>query len=122
MLLLVGIIAIVVFSVQVYKTARGTERNAPVWAAITAVTGIALQFVIPIVFGIAIAVYYLATGTAVENIESEAFAPAVVVNIICFILSIVGMVLIMKHVSKVKDEDPAARTPPPPPPTFGANQ
>ena|SRR5687768_3851343 len=121
MLLLVGIIAIVVFTVQVYKTAAGTERNAPVWAAITAVIGIALQFVIPIVFGIALAVYYLTTGTPVENIESEAFAPAVIVNIICFFLSIVGMVLIMKHVSKIKDEDPAAKTPPPPP-SFGGNQ
>lgn len=122
MLLLVGIIAIIVFTVQVYKTAVGTERNAPVWAAVTAITGITLQFVIPIFFGVAIAVYYLATGTAIEEVESEAFAPTLVVNIISFLLSIVAMVLIMKHVSKVKDEDPAARTPPPPPVSFGGHR
>jgi drug/metabolite transporter (DMT)-like permease len=120
MLTILGLVAIVVFTVQVYKTAAGTERNAPLWAAMTAVIGIALQFVVPILFGVVLAVYYIATGTPVENLESEMFGGALLISIAGIVLSIVGMVLAMKHVSKVKDDEPAAKAPPPPP-TFDQN-
>ncbi len=121
MLIILGLVAIVVFTIQVYKTAAGTERNAPFWAGMTAVIGIGLQFVVPILFSIVVAVYYIATGTPAENLESDMFGAALLISIAGIVLSIVGMVLVMKHVSRVKDDEPAAKAPPPPPPTFNQN-
>ncbi len=118
MLFIAGIIAIVVFTIQVYKTAQGTERNAPLWAALTAVIGVAFQFVIPIVLGIVIAVYYMLTGSTVESIEGDIQLPATMIGVVCLILSIVGMVLVSKHVSKVIDVPVGSVNAPPPPPTF----
>ena len=115
MFLILGIVAIIVFTIQVYKTASGTERNAPFWAAVTAVTGVAFQFVFPVILGVLIVVYYVATGTEIQEVESAAYGPALVINLVCFVVSIVGMWLVMKHVSNVKDDLPAAKAPPPPP-------
>lgn len=122
MLFIAGIIAIVVFTIQVYKTAQGTERNAPLWAVLTAVIGVAFQFVIPIVLGIVIAVYYMLTGSTVESIEGDIQLPATMIGVVCLILSIVGMVLVSKHVSKVIDVPVGSVNAPPPPPTFGEGQ
>ena len=117
MLSILGIVAIVVFSIQVYKTANGMERNGGLWAALTAVIGVGLQLGIPIFLGIAIGIYYLATGGDPENIESSVGGWAAVIGIVCFFLSIVGMWLVMKYVSRVPDA-PIGNVQPPPPPTF----
>ena len=119
MLSIVGIVAIVVFTIQVYKTASGTERNGPAWAAVNLVIGIGIQFVLPMIIGIVIGIYYIASGTPVEQLESEITTLATFIGIFGIVLSIVGMWLIMKHVSKVKDDDPKGA--PPPPPTFSQN-
>ena len=119
MLSILGIVAIVVIAIQVYKTAVGTERNAPLWTVVSVLIGIALQFVLPLLIGIAIAVYLLATGTPPENIETEMFGAAVIINIAAIVLSIFGMSLVVKYASRVKDDGPGAGAPPPPPPTFG---
>lgn len=118
MLFIGGIIAIVVFTIQVFKTAQGTGRNAPLWAALTAAIGIAFQFVIPIFLGIVLAVYYLATGSPAESLERDMQGPATVIGVISIILSIVGMVLVSKHVSKVIDVPVGSSEGPPPPPRF----
>lgn len=115
MLFIGGIFAIVVFTIQVYKTAAGTERNAPLWAALTAVIGIFFQFVIPFLVGIVIAVYYLSVGTSPDNLGSEIFGLATILDVILLILSIVAMYFVSKHVSKVKDDLPGIQAPPPPP-------
>jgi len=118
MLQIIGIVAIVVFTYQVYKTANGTERNGALWAVLTAAIGVGFQFVIPIVLGIVLAIAYMAMGTHVEDLQSEVGGLALILGIGSIILSIVGMVLVMKHVSKVKDDEPAVSKPPPPP-NFG---
>ena len=115
MLSILGIVAIVVFTIQVYKTASGTERNGGAWAAVTLVIGLGIQFVLPMIIGIAIGVYYVASGTPVEELQAEISTLATVIGVIGIVLSIVGMWLVMKHVSKVKDDDPKAVAPPPPP-------
>lgn len=117
MLGIIALIAIVVFTIQVYRTASGTGRNAALWAVLTAVVGVGLQIVLPILIGIVLAVYFVATGTPPENIESAITGPATIIGFICLALSIVGMVLIAKHVGKVPD-DPIGTAKPPPPPTF----
>jgi hypothetical protein len=39
-------------------------------------------------------------------------------NVVCIGLSIVGMILVMKHVSRVRDDVPMSAIQPPPPPSF----
>jgi hypothetical protein len=117
MLSIVGIVAIVVIAIQVYKSAASTERNAAAWTAVAVVVGIGIQFVIPAIVGFAIGFYLVATGTPPDQIQGF-FGLWAVIGIAGIILSIVGMVLVAKHVSKVKDDVTNAGTPPPPP-TFG---
>jgi thiamine transporter ThiT len=118
MLSLIGIIAIVVFTIQVYKTAKNTERNAPLWALLTVGVGIVMQFVIPFLIGVVLVVYYMMSGTPPERLESEIFGLALILNVVCIGLSIVGMILVMKHVSRVRDDVPMSAIQPPPPPSF----
>ena len=112
MLSILGIVAIVVFSIQVYKTANGMERNGGLWAALTAVIGVGLQLVVPIFFGIVIGIYYVATGGDPENIDSSVVGWATVIGVVCFFLSIAGMWLVMKYVSKVPDTPIGSVQPP----------
>ena len=113
-----ALIAIVVFTIQVYKTANGTGRNGALWALLTAAVGVAFQLVIPFVAGIVLAIAYLATGSAPETIESDITWPATIIGILGIVVSVAGMVLISKHVSKVPDDPPMATAAPPPPPQF----
>jgi putative Mn2+ efflux pump MntP len=121
MLSILGIVAIVVITIQAYKTAASNGRNAPGWAAVTAVIGIGIQFALPIFIGIAIGIYYAATGANVDNIGSEYIGLFTIIGVAGIVLSIVGMYLVMKYVSKVPDDDPSPMAPPPPP-TFGNDQ
>jgi len=118
MLGILGLVAIIVFTIQVFKAARSTDRNAGLWALVCAIVGFGFQLVLPMVVGVAMGVYYVLTGMPAEYIQAEIQGPAAVIGVLGLILSVVGMVLIAKHVSKVKADDPAAQAPPPPPPTF----
>jgi putative Mn2+ efflux pump MntP len=115
MLGIAGLVAIVVFTYQAYKTAAGTDRNPILWSVATAAIGIGFQFFIPLLIGIVLAIYYMATGTPAERLEDEISGIAGVFGLVCLVLSIVGMVLVMKHVSKVRDDGSDAMAPPPPP-------
>ena len=115
---ILALVAIVVFTIQVYKAANGTGRNGALWALLTAAVGFGFQLVIPFVAGIVIAIVYLATGSTTETIESDINLPASLIGIFGLFISIVGMVLISKHVSKVPDDAPMMAGAPPPPPQF----
>lgn len=113
-----ALVAIVVFTIQVYKTANGTGRNGALWAVLTAAVGLGLQIIIPIIAAIVLAVAYLLMGSSPETLESDITAPTTIISIVGLILSIVGMVLISKHVAKVPDDAPMSAAAPPPPPQF----
>src|SRR5688572_15971870 len=116
MLTILGIVAIIVLTIQVYKSAASTERNAAGWAALTFIVGIGIQFVIPMMIGLIYGIYLAATGSATD-FEGGYFGVMTIISLGAIVLSIVGMWLIAKHVSNVIDDvyQPA----PPPPPTFG---
>ncbi|HUR97199.1 MAG TPA: DUF973 family protein [Pyrinomonadaceae bacterium] len=120
MLSILGIVAIVVFTIQVYKTAARTERNAPLWAIATAGIGIGIQFVLPVIIGMLLGIYYISSGTPVEELQAEIGGIASVIGVVGIVLSIVGMWLVMKRVSTVRDDFPNP-TAPPPPPRFDSN-
>lgn len=113
-----SLVAIVVFTIQVYKTANGTGRNGALWAVLTAAVGLGLQIVIPFILGIVLAIAYLVMGSSPETLESEITTPATIIGFVGLILSIVAMVLISKHVAKVTDYAPTSVAAPPPPPQF----
>ena len=118
MLTILGFVAIIVFTIQVYKAAKSTERNAALWALACAVVGLGFQFGVPIAIGLVIGIYYVVTGMPMDSIEAEISGLALIIGILGLILSVVGMVLIAKHVSRVKLDRPGTNAPPPPPPTF----
>ena len=119
MLSILGIVAIVVITIQVYKTASGTDRNAAAWAAIAAVIGIGIQFVLPIFIGFAIGLYLAMTGSDMSALQTGLFGLMTFISIVGVVLSIGGMWLVARHVATVKDDD-VAGSQPPPPPTFGS--
>lgn len=114
-LTLLGLVAIVVCAIQVYKAAVDTSRNAGIWTLLTIGVGIFFQFILPFVFGILLGVYYLMSGVPRERIAIDSFGLLFILEILCLVLSVVGMFMVMKHVSKLKDEVPGAAMPPPPP-------
>jgi hypothetical protein len=116
---ILALVAVIVFSVQVYKTANGTGRNGALWALLTGVVGFGFQLVVPIMIGLLLGIYYLATGSSPEEMEMAVNGWAGIIGLPCLVLSIVSVFLIMKHVSKIPDEPAMASAPPPPPPTFG---
>ena len=120
---IIGLAAIVVFAIQVYKTAVSTEHNAPLWTAATALIGLAVQFILPLLAGIVIGVYYVMSGRPIERLQSEMFGVFTIRNIAALILSMIAMGRVMKHVGMIKEDDLTAafQPPPPPPPSFDDN-
>src|SRR5688572_339957 len=116
MLFILGVVAIVVFAIQVYKSAASTGRNAVGWVTVTVAVGIGIQFGLPIFVGLIYGVYLAILGPPVE-LEPGFFGLMGVIGVAGIILSIVGMWLVARHVCKVRDED--SNVQPPPPPIFG---
>jgi hypothetical protein len=117
MISILGLVALVVITIQVYKSARSTERNPVGWAALALAVGLGIQFVIPIMIGLAYGIYLAATNTTTD-FQQPAFGLMNVIGVAAIVLSIVGMWVVARHVSKVKDDSEIGPSPPPPP-TFG---
>jgi MFS family permease len=113
MLSLLGFIAIIIATIYAYRTAKDYNRNAVGWAAIVFGVGFAIQIIIPLLFGIIYAVILLSGGSDQFQIQESINVPAIIVGIICLILSIIAMFFILNRIPKVQDET-AADAPPPP--------
>jgi hypothetical protein len=120
MLSILGFVAIVVITIQVYKSARSTARNSAGWAAANLMVGLGIQFVFPFMAGVLFGTYLAATGRS-TTFNATFFGLIGVIDIAGIILSIVGMWVIAKHVSAVRDDDENVPVPPPPP-TFGIDR
>lgn len=115
MLSVVGIVLIVVFSVQTYKGARDTGRNAVVWTLAAVFTSIFLMIAVPICVGVAIGIYLLMTGVDPENFTMP-FGLAAIAEIGLFAVTVIVLYFIQKQASKIRDD---VHVQAPPPPTFG---
>ena len=120
MISILGLVAIIVIAIQVYKSAASTDRNPVGWTVLALMIGIGIQFVIPVMIGLGYGIYLAATGSA-EDLQNFAFGLMGVIDVVAIVLSIVGMWLIARHVSKVQD-DVEIGPAPPPPPLFGSGQ
>ncbi len=119
MLSILGIVIIIVTTYLAYKTARDTGRNPVVWALLTFAVGFGIQIVIPFTMGIVIAVIWISSGTSVEQVQQSIQSWEITITIVCLILSFVGAALILRHISKIPQENSFVA--PPPPPDFGGN-
>ncbi len=126
MLGIAAFIGIFVATYYAYKTAKDYDRNPILWAAIVFAVGFGFQIIIPLLAGVILGIYFIATGTPPEMLEQEIYSYAIVINIVCIILSIIGMVLVLKHLGTVPDDDvpvssSSQTSQPPPPPKFDGN-
>lgn len=121
MLGILAFVIIIVATYQAYKTAKTYERNAVMWALIVFGVGFGIQIIIPIIVGIIIGVVLILNGTPPEQLENAVGSYAIILNIFFIIFSVAAMLLILKYIGKVPDEDFTAPSQPPPPPEFNGN-
>lgn len=113
-LTLIGLVFIVVFAYFVAKTSKDNGRNSVGWCLACLATGFGLQWFVPLFIGIAAGVVLVMTGTPVDKIQEVFLGWAVLITIFTMVLSVVGMFLILRHVSQLPDDDPETNVPPPP--------
>lgn len=114
---LIGLIAIVIFATQVYKASKDSGRSELSWTMLTIGIGLALQYLVPIVIGFMIGIYIAIAGpNSVETVNP--FGIFFIIEIVCLILSFIGMLAVLKHVSSIP-EDAELVDGPPPPSQFG---
>ena len=117
---LLGIVTIVVFTIFVFRTAIENGRNGAGWGAACLFAGLFLQWVLPILVVIAVALLMILGGTRPENVENELGWWSFGITFGGLALSLVGMFLILRKVVQLPDdEEPFIE--PPSPPTFDSN-
>ncbi len=116
MLSILGLIAIFIAAYFVYKTAKDTNRNAVGWSLLTVAVGIGLQIILPVIIFMVIAVIMAISGKPIRDVDDLPFGTAMIVTVLGWAASFVGIWLIMRRVSIIPDEESFAA--PPAPPTF----
>ena len=110
-LLLIGLAFLFISTFFVYKTAKENGYNAVVWAAASffAFIGVYLFLSVTIVIVVSIGIAYL--GWARNTLESG----GMVIELIVMAASAGSVILILRHVNQMKDEEPFIEEIPPPP-------
>jgi uncharacterized membrane protein len=122
---ILGLVAVIVATYHVYKTARDNGRNGIGWGFLTVAVGLGAQWILPIIAtAILVVVYATSLQTSrdpyaarqqMEELESY----ALIFGIAGLIISFIGLWLIMRFVSRIPEDGPGSSAPPPPPPSFG---
>ncbi len=116
MLSILGFITVFIATYYIYKTAGDTNRNAVGWALLTFAVGFGLQIIFPILIVFFIAAAMAVSGKPLTNIEQLPWSMDIIIVLIGWAVSFVGIWLIMRRVSTIPDEENFAV--PPSPPTF----
>ena len=114
---ILGIIFVIVATYFIFKTAKENGRNPLGWALTAFGVGIGMQFIIPIILSIVVAFIFMATGTRADQLPVVIQTPSTIITFVCLGLSLVGVFMILRHISTHREE-PEIDDPPPPPPTF----
>ena len=102
-LTILGIAAIVIATIFSYKSARDYGRNRFFWPLLTFAVGVGLQVIAPIFIAIVLVLYLRLRGVSTAEIQKQLDSPAMLMGIICLILSFIGMGLILKFVSTIPE-------------------
>ncbi len=118
MLIILSLALAVIFTVLIYRTAKQNGHNAAMWTAISAGASIILQLVVPVAVTAIIAAVWMSSGKTTAQVREDILMPAFIITVACWVLNIVVIMLIMKKVSPLAEENP---TTPPPPTDFNIN-
>jgi small-conductance mechanosensitive channel len=105
----------IIAAIFVYRTARDNGYNAILWTFIAVVVFLGVQFLIGILFGVIVLIGNTAWGWPTSTIQDYSF----IMGLLATVPAIGAVLLILRHVNTIKDDEPA--NPPPPPPTFDKN-
>jgi hypothetical protein len=110
-LLLLGLAFLFISTFFVYKTAKENGYNALLWAAasFSAFIGVYMVLSVTIVVIVALGIAYL--GWARSTLESG----GMVIDLLVMAASAGSVMLILRHVNQIKDEEPFIEELPPPP-------
>lgn len=113
-LLLLGLAFLFISTFFVYKTAKENGYNAVLWAAasFSAFVGVYLILSVTIVIIVALGIAYL--GWSRNTLESG----GIMIELIVMAASAASVMLILRHVNQIKDDEPFVEELPPPP-NFG---
>lgn len=112
---ILGIVFVIVAPFFVYRSAKQNGHKPVFWALVALAVGIGFQVILPMIVGIILAIVLVSTGTSPTAVEATIQGYSLVIGIPCLVLSFVGVFLVARHVSKVKEIDATA---PPAPPEF----
>lgn len=98
------IILIVLFAVVapffVYLTAKKNGHKSVYWALLTLAVGIFCQVILPGIIGIVVAVALVALGNSPNSIAPTMQNYSLVIGVSCSILNVIGVLLVMRRVSR----------------------
>ena len=118
MLGIVGLVFIIVAPFFVYRNAKQNGHHPVFWTLLALGVGIGLQIVLPLVVGIVIGVVLVSQGQSEAEIQQALQTPATIMGVVTLVLSVGGILLIMRRVNTVRDIPVSQPPPPPPPPQF----
>ncbi len=120
MLSIFGLIVIIVIGVFTFRTAKENGRKAGLWTFAAIGAGIVIQIIIPMIIAVIAVIYMAMTGSSEAELRN--FDPGWLtwVSIIFILLGTVAAILILRHVSKIPEDENL--TMPPPPTSFNLNE
>ena len=117
---ILAFIAIFIAAFFAYRAANDSGRSGPLWGLATIGVGIGFQVIFPLFIGVIMAVVYLLMGVPAERLDEKISGTVAVIGFVSLFLSFVGIWFILRHISKIPDDDPVIA--PPPPPTFDTHE
>ena len=111
---ILGLVVIIVAAVMAYKTAKQYERSAGLWVAIVIAIGVGFQIVIPVVIGIVMGIVYVLQGNNPADMQNDLDGWLILINVVSILLSVVGIMAVLKYLSKVPEDKPYTAPPAPP--------
>ncbi|MDQ2746956.1 MAG: hypothetical protein M3T96_06830 [Acidobacteriota bacterium] len=116
MITILGFIAVFIAAYFIYKAAKDTGRNAVGWALMTLAVGFGLQIFLPVIIVFIIALGMAISGKPLTSIEQLPWSLDMIITLIGWVLSFVGIWLIIRRVSTIPEDESFIA--PPSPPTF----
>lgn len=111
---MIGIIFLIIATIFVYRTAKENGYNAILWSVITLITFLGVQTVVGLAVGIVIGIGMAAWNWSPTLFEDYTFP----IGLISLIAGIGSVMLILRHVNTIRDDEPLVV---PPPPDFNEN-
>lgn len=116
MLGILGFIFVIIATVYTYRTAKSNGHNAVLWMLTAFAVGFGVQIIIPFIIGVVLGIVLMTSGHSIAEVQSMIQAPAGIIGFICLFISIIGVVLVLRRASTIREDDTL-----PPPPDFYQN-